>query len=143
MQLFTYNLCQWSRTFPPYMWAGLTTDFYKETTNACESFHSHFAQEFYHNHPSIFSFVQVLIQFQISSYIKMRSSSQIWIRNNTTLQKYRTIKEEFLKYQNDPTYRATFVKSLCLILIGNRKKENNLIIFTPEIWATNMRLFSQ
>ena len=120
--LLTFYISK-NATFPPYMWASLTVDFFKETTNACESFLSHLGQEFYHSHPSIFSFVNVLIRIQISSHIKMRSSSQARIRNNTTLQKYKTIKEEFLKYQNDSTYRATFVKTVSCYNRQSKKRK--------------------
>ena len=42
----------------------------------------------------------------------MRSSSQVRKRNNATVQKYSIIKEEYIKYQNDPSYRETFVKTV-------------------------------
>ena len=47
----------------------------KTTTNACEAFHSQLQKNFYSPHPNLETFTKVLLRFQISSYIKMRSSS--------------------------------------------------------------------
>ena len=52
----------------------------------------------------LFIFVKILLQVQTTTYIKMRSSSQVRKRNNETVQKYGIIKEEYIKYQNDPSY---------------------------------------
>lgn len=43
------------------------------TTNACESFHSHFKQLFSSPHPNIFVFVDALQAFQTDIYGKVRS----------------------------------------------------------------------
>ena len=59
--------------FPSKTWARMTVDFYKETTNACEAFHTHFGKEFYHSHFHIFRFVSVLLNVKVSTYIKIRS----------------------------------------------------------------------
>lgn len=40
-------------SFPPNIWAAATADL-NRTTNACESFHSHFNKSFNSNHPHIF-----------------------------------------------------------------------------------------
>lgn len=59
-------------TFPPEMWATLSESL-ELTTNACESFHSRFNDNFYHSHPNIFHFIDVLKNFQTETYIKINS----------------------------------------------------------------------
>lgn len=58
--------------FPPHLWASgeVSSD---RTTNACEAFHSKFAQNFNSSHPNIFAFVEVLVGIQIDVYIGLRS----------------------------------------------------------------------
>ena len=48
--------------FPPYMWAANPDDDVKRTNNGPEAFHSHYNEQFYTAHPSIY----------ISIYIKFR-----------------------------------------------------------------------
>lgn len=60
--------------FPPILWASCNSST-ENTTNACESFHSKFNKCFYSAHPSLFNFINVLIQFQTDTYIKMNSST--------------------------------------------------------------------
>lgn len=96
--------------FPSEIWAGLSTDFFKATTNACESFTSKLSHEFYHSHPSLFDFVNVLLELQLNTYIKIRSCDTIRDRSTQTICKYALIKEEFLKFKNDANYRFTYVK---------------------------------
>lgn len=59
-------------SFAPAVWADPEIDSIR-TTNACESFHRHFADNFYYAHPSIFEFMSVLQAVQTSSYVKMNS----------------------------------------------------------------------
>ncbi|KAL8610908.1 hypothetical protein ACOMHN_056763 [Nucella lapillus] len=59
-------------SFAPAVWAEPEVDSIR-TTNACESFHRHFADNFYHAHPSIFEFMSVLKGVQTASYVKMNS----------------------------------------------------------------------
>ena len=56
-------------SFSP-LWASNTSDL-SLTTNPCESFHSHFSQSFYHTHPNINIFLNVLLLFQTSVYVKI------------------------------------------------------------------------
>jgi hypothetical protein len=60
------------------------------TTNASESFHSHFKSQFYSSHPSIFIFVDVLLRFQ--TFICKIKSANIFskkLRNDVNQQKER------------------------------------------------------
>ena len=59
--------------FPPLFWAAPPDPEAKRTTNGLESFHAHLNEQFYTCHPSIFVFVDVLLQLQTTSYIKMRT----------------------------------------------------------------------
>jgi hypothetical protein len=47
------------------------------TTNASESFHSHFKSQFYSNHSFIFIFVDVLLRFQTFIYSKIKSANTV------------------------------------------------------------------
>lgn len=58
--------------FPPTIWADKNASVMR-TTNACESFHSRFNSSFYAAHPSLYVFVQNLIEFQMDTYIKINS----------------------------------------------------------------------
>jgi len=62
-------------SFPPNMWAAATADL-NRTTNACESFHSHFNKSFNSNHPHIFIFLDKLKQIQLENYIKINSINE-------------------------------------------------------------------
>ena len=58
--------------FPPIFWAAPPDPEAKRTTNGPESFHAHLNEQFYACHPSIFIFVDILLQLQTTSYINMR-----------------------------------------------------------------------
>ena len=60
--------------FPPQLWA-ICSGTRERTTNACESFHSHFNSCFYVAHPDIFKFLSILKDIQVYSYIKINSVS--------------------------------------------------------------------
>ena len=74
--------------FPSTVWADLNEELCVETTNACESFHAHFKQEFYHAHPPIYTFLNALINFQIGTYVTMRSCNQSEQKSKKTKEKY-------------------------------------------------------
>jgi len=63
-------------TFPPEMWAAYDAKSIR-TTNACETFHSKLNRMFYHAHPHIFSLVDVLLEVQNLSYLKMRTRRRL------------------------------------------------------------------
>ena len=79
------------------------------TTNACESFHAEFNQNFYFHHPSIYGFIEVLKLCQISTCIKIRSASQkIKIRRNKRAIDLIDLNRE--KLQNDEILPLEFLK---------------------------------
>lgn len=59
--------------FPLHIWAEHSSSL-QNTTNACESFHSKYNSNFYSAHPNIWIFINVLLNCQIDSYIKQRST---------------------------------------------------------------------
>lgn len=99
--------------FPPEMWARASSDLF-QTTNACESFHAELNSNFYHHHPHIFSFIEVLTSLQTNSYIKIRSAGlNIHQRRN----KKARSNEEFIEtqlqdYLKKNLARVDFVKSV-------------------------------
>lgn len=60
--------------FPSELWADPNLDA-PRTTNACESFHSHFADLFYHAHPNICEWMDKVKDVQKGSYTKMNTIS--------------------------------------------------------------------
>lgn len=62
--------------FPPNVWAEHSSSIFR-TTNACESFHSFFNSSFYVAHPNFYTFLNVLKNCQIDSYIKQRSCNTV------------------------------------------------------------------
>ncbi|KAF0688897.1 Uncharacterized protein FWK35_00039188, partial [Aphis craccivora] len=54
--------------FPPKIWAKQSSDRIY-TKNPCESFHSDFNSNFYHQHPHIFKIIEILKLFQVNTYI--------------------------------------------------------------------------
>ncbi|KAF0711666.1 Uncharacterized protein FWK35_00033498 [Aphis craccivora] len=52
---------------PPKIWAKQSSDRIHRT-NPCESFHSNFNSNFYHQHPHIFKIIEILKLFQYLQY---------------------------------------------------------------------------
>ncbi|XP_035218313.1 uncharacterized protein LOC118191602 [Stegodyphus dumicola] len=71
----TENYLDEDAKFPPILWA--CADISSErTTNACEAFHSKFRANFYHSHPNIFVFTDVIRQIQIDIYAAINGVKQ-------------------------------------------------------------------
>lgn len=96
--------------FPPHLWASdeLSSE---RTTNACESFHSKFAQNFTSYHPHIFNFVEAILATQVDVYIGLRSFE---IPRKITDKKYKKALENLTeaknKYHAKSISRFDFVK---------------------------------
>jgi hypothetical protein len=58
--------------FPPILWSQVPSDS-KRTNNGPESFHAQYNEQFYSSHPAIYVFIDNIIKFQTTTYIKMRS----------------------------------------------------------------------
>ena len=93
-------------TFPPEMWAVYDADSIR-TTNACEAFHSKLNRMFYHAHPHIFSLVDVLLEVQNLSYLKMQNPPKI-----VAYPKQEVIAAEMKKLDDGVIDRSAFVKTL-------------------------------
>jgi hypothetical protein len=58
------------------------------TTNACESFHSHFNSSFYTTHSNIFMIIEKLKGIQGELYIKLNSINELFkFQNSKTIKK--------------------------------------------------------
>ena len=98
---------------PPSVWASNINNLHR-TTNACESFHARFDDSFYHSHPDIFKFVNVLLDFQTEIYVKIRTANmfQKKIRKDVKL-KHDLINRNINEYNSNLISRWTFVKKVC------------------------------
>ena len=73
--------------FPPATWA--TFDAHQiRTTNACEAHNGKLKKMFYHAHPNIFVFAEVLLEIQEMSYLKMRNPTPADPSVSTILEQY-------------------------------------------------------
>nr|CAI5827028.1 unnamed protein product [Callosobruchus analis] len=95
--------------FPPNIWAYENPSI-KRTTNACESFHSHFNSSFYSSHPSIFIFIEKL---KIDAYLKIKNLNiPAKIKDKQVKNKLKLIENmvNMLRFGN--ISRINFVKSV-------------------------------
>lgn len=58
--------------FPPFVWAGKPSE-EARTTNGPESFHRHYNSQFYTSHPSIHEVINILLDIQSETYLKISS----------------------------------------------------------------------
>ena len=84
------------------------------TTNACESFHSHFNSQFYTSHPDIFTFLEVLKSVQVSAELKQRSSlvDTAARPEKSYKQKMDFIKKYQEQYENDAITRKQYISKI-------------------------------
>lgn len=98
--------------FPPLIWAQTSAELNK-TTNACESFHSHFNSSFYCSHPHIFYFLDVLQNIQTEIYIKINSLNTTRKSKNTkSVKKQRILLAKINELKNNQISEFQFVKSV-------------------------------
>lgn len=109
------NYIDENSNFPPSMWASHTATL-KRTTNNCESFHSHFNEQFYKAHPSFFTFLQILKDtIQTDTYIKINSANNNTKKipkNKKILNRLKTTEEAITKKSSNEISRYTFVKTV-------------------------------
>lgn len=101
-------------SYPPTMWASASSSTSK-TTNACESFHSHFNSSFSSIHPSLFIFINALTDFQNEVYIKMQSYNKQnkLSKNSHTKNKEKIIAQKIKDYTDKQIDTLSFLKSVC------------------------------
>ncbi|XP_050516141.1 uncharacterized protein LOC126891006 [Diabrotica virgifera virgifera] len=98
--------------FPPNIWADASAEL-NQTTNACESFHSHFNNSFHYCSPSIFDFMTVLTKFQNEVYIKCNSiNTPIKSRNSHTLRRKRFLENLLQDLKNNHITTMHFTSQL-------------------------------
>lgn len=98
-----------SATFPPTIWAAMTSSL-ERTTNACESFHSRFNKSFYHAHPDLFTFVERLKEFQTDTYVEIQSMHIQNTVRSTYASKRIYIDGLIQQYESDEITRLQFIK---------------------------------
>lgn len=107
--------------FPPEMWAEMT-DSIQRTTNACESFHSKFNENFHCSHPTIFNFLNILKQFQTDTIIKLRSvSEKPRIRDTKVRKRQDFLSTKICQYERKEITRYNYVKCLSYMYKVNNK----------------------
>lgn len=95
--------------FPPHIWADASAALNK-TTNACESFHSHFNGSMYNTHPSLFIFVKELLEVQKETYVKCNSVIHPYALKNAQSKKKNFIQDKIDKYKNDTLSKLDYIK---------------------------------
>ena len=98
--------------FPPNLWAQLSSLDSKRTTNAAESFHAHYNQQFYAAHSTIFAFLDVITKIQITTYIKIRTLHQPAVVRGSEMDKLTFLMEQYPKYQNGERNRHQYIKAI-------------------------------
>jgi len=91
------------------------------TTNARESFHSHFNKSFNSNHPQIFIFLDKLKQIQLKNYIKINSINEPHkYRNSKSKNIYRYMQNIIEKYKNSEIFIDQYVENLAHYFGSNK-----------------------
>lgn len=97
--------------FPPHIWAEHSASLQK-TTNACESFHSKYNSSFYCAHPNINVFLNVLLGFQIDTYIKINSIQIVPKIDSQTLHKQHFVQGKLNDLKDKKIDKFEFVKAV-------------------------------
>ena len=95
----TYNYVTQESRFRPSLWAEPPSDA-THTTNGPESFHSHYNAQCYSSHPSIFVFLDTILQIQTVNYIKIRHISDVAPQSRTKKEKLDFLFDLRMKYQS-------------------------------------------
>jgi len=104
-------------TFPPLIWAESSSSLLR-TTNSCESFHSHFKENFYKEKPNIFMWLNIVKQIHTDIYCKIRSIHTPKKSKDYRANKRRgTIDNTIIKLQNGDISRYVITKSIIIIHI--------------------------
>jgi hypothetical protein len=84
----------------------------KRTTNAAESFHAHYNEQFYAAHQTILAFLDVITKIQITTYIKIRTLHQPAVVRHSEMDKLTFLMEQYAKYQNGERNRHQYIKAI-------------------------------
>lgn len=95
--------------FPPQLWASKTASAAR-TTNACESFHSHIGKTLNVTHPSVFIFIEFLINFQNEIYVKLQSIHKPYVPNSNTRKRQEYLQNKINDFNNGKVSTLEFIK---------------------------------
>jgi hypothetical protein len=112
IQCCRFHLGQSNSKFPPNLWAQLPSLDSKRTTNAAESFHAHYNEQFYAAHQTILAFLDVITKIQITTYIKIRTLHQPAVVRHSEMDKLTFLMEQYAKYQNGERNRHQYIKAI-------------------------------
>jgi hypothetical protein len=94
--------------FPPSIWAEVPSDS-RRTNNGPEAFHSHYNEQFYNSHPSMFVFMDTLSKIQALTYVKLRSTNSEAVRTRKEVEKEHFLLEKYRKLVSREITRQQFV----------------------------------
>jgi hypothetical protein len=97
--------------FPPHLWAEAPSEM-KRTNNGPESFHCHYNGQFYSNHPSIHVFLEVILDQQATTCIKMRNMTEQAPQPRIEREKTDFVVDAFQKYSSGEISRDHYVRSV-------------------------------
>ena len=97
--------------FPPLLWAEVLSDS-RRTNNGPESFHSHFNEQFYYSHPSIYVFLDEITKIQMTTYIKIRNINETAPMSRLEREKSDYLMDFYQKYADGEECRSRFTRTL-------------------------------
>ena len=97
--------------YPPHLWAEIPSDA-KRTNNGPESFHAHYNQHFYHPHPNIWNFINVIQDIQTTTYIKIRCIKISAPVSSAEKKKIESMEQAYEELQRNVIERIDYVKKL-------------------------------
>ena len=110
MDYLTDNYIDCKSRFPPEIWSDVTASSVR-TVNTCKSFYAKFNSSLYSPHPDIFTFLDVLKEFQIDTNIVIRTSERKEKKLSGASEKTIVLlKGNISKYKANALERLHFVK---------------------------------
>ena len=76
------------------------------------SFHSHYNEQFYTAHPSIYIFIDVIKQIQSTTYIKIHGLDTPAILRRSEKKKVVYARQQYAKLESGEITRSTYIKSI-------------------------------
>jgi hypothetical protein len=110
----TVNYITQESKFPPNFWTDPPSEV-RRTTNGAESFHSHFNAQFYFCHPSIYAYLNVIMQIQTVNNIKIRHISETSVQSRTERENIEYITDLWTKLQSG-------ISTLKVLAISTKQK---------------------
>jgi hypothetical protein len=76
------------------------------------SFHSHYNEQFYTAHPSIYIFIDVIKQIQSTTYIKIRDLDTPATLTRSEKEKVVYARQQYAKLESGEKTRSIYIKSM-------------------------------